>query len=52
VARRQPDGGIDDRPLTEYFLALPQNDKPVDMTKLQGDVDPYVIPAPVPVSVK
>jgi hypothetical protein len=52
VARRQPDGGIDDRPLTEYFLALPQNDKPVDMIKLQSDVDPYVIPAPVPVSVK
>jgi spermidine synthase len=42
----------DDRPLTEYFLALPQNDKPVDMTKLQGDVGPYVISAPIPVSVK
>ena len=42
----------DDRPLTEYFLSLPQNDKPVDMTKLQGDVGPYVIPAPTPVSVK
>ncbi len=37
----------DDRPLTEYFLSLPQNDKPVDMTKLRGDVGPYVIPAPV-----
>ena len=42
----------DDRPLTEYFLSLPQNDRPVDMTKLQGDVGPYVIPAPIPVSVK
>ena len=38
----------DDRPLTEYFLSLPQNDKPVDMTKLRGDVGPYVIPAPIP----
>ena len=42
----------DDRPLTEYFLSLPQNDKPVDMTKLHGDVGPYVIPAPASVSVK
>ena len=26
-----------------FFLALPQNDKPVDMTKLRGDVGPYQI---------
>jgi spermidine synthase len=35
----------DDRPLTEYFLSLPQNDKPVDFSKLHGDVRRHVIPA-------
>ncbi len=42
----------DDRPLTEYFLSLPQNDKPVDMTTLRADVGPYVISAPTAVSAK
>jgi spermidine synthase len=42
----------DDRPLTEYFLSLPQNDRPVDMSKLRGEVDPYVISAPTSVSAK
>lgn len=32
----------DDRPLTEYFLALPQNDKPVDLSKVTGDVNRHV----------
>ncbi len=42
----------DDRPLTEYFLSLPQNDKPVDMTTLRADVGPYVLSAPTAVSAK
>jgi spermidine synthase len=33
----------DDRPLTEYFLALPQNDKPVDLSKVTGDVNRHVL---------
>jgi spermidine synthase len=32
----------DDRPLTEYFLALPQNDTPVDLSKVNGDVNRHV----------
>jgi spermidine synthase len=35
----------DDRPLTEYFLSLPQNDTPVDVSKLHGDVRRHVLPA-------
>ena len=34
----------DDRPLTEYFLALPQNDAAVDLSKVQGDVRRHVVP--------
>jgi spermidine synthase len=33
----------DDRPLTEYFLALPQNDRPVDLSKVAGDVNRHVL---------
>lgn len=33
----------DDRPLTEYFLALPQNDAAVDLSKVQGDVRRHVV---------
>jgi hypothetical protein len=29
----------DDRPLTEYFLALPQNDRPVDLSAVRGTSD-------------
>jgi len=32
----------DDRPLTEYFLSLPQHDAQVDLSKLQGDVSRHV----------
>lgn len=28
----------DDRPLTEYFLALPIHDRPADLSGLRGDV--------------
>jgi spermidine synthase len=35
----------DDQPLTEYFLSLPQNDKPVDFTTLHGSVWRHVIAA-------
>lgn len=35
----------DDQPLTEYFLSLPQNDKPVDFSTLRGDVRRHVLPA-------
>ena len=35
----------DDQPLTEYFLSLPQNDKPVDFSALHGSVWRHVIPA-------
>jgi spermidine synthase len=34
----------DDRPLTEYFLALPQNDAAVDLSKVHGDVRRHVVP--------
>jgi len=34
----------DDRPLTEYFLALPQNDAAVNLSKVQGDVRRHVVP--------
>jgi hypothetical protein len=33
----------DDRPLTEYFLALPQNDRPVDLSQVRGDVHRHVV---------
>jgi spermidine synthase len=33
----------DDRPLTEYFLSLPQNDAQVDLSKLRGDVNRHVL---------
>ena len=33
----------DDRPLTEYFLALPQNDRPVDLSRVRGDVYRHVV---------
>jgi spermidine synthase len=41
------DGPIltDDQPLTEYFLSLPQNDTPVDVSTLRGDVRRHVLPA-------
>jgi spermidine synthase len=41
------DGPIltDDRPLTEYFLSLPQNDRPVDLSKVIGNVKRHVLPA-------
>jgi spermidine synthase len=35
----------DDQPLTEYFLSLPQNDKPVDLSSLRGSVWRHVIAA-------
>jgi spermidine synthase len=35
----------DDRPLTEYFLSLPQNDRPVDLSKVVGSVSRHVLPA-------
>ena len=35
----------DDRPLTEYFLSLPQNDRPVDLSKVIGNVKRHVLPA-------
>lgn len=40
------DGPIltDDRPLIEYFLALPKNDPPVDVRKLNGSFDEVVRP--------
>jgi spermidine synthase len=37
----------DDRPLTEYFLALPQNDRPIDLSAVRGDVHRHVIGRPV-----
>jgi spermidine synthase len=33
----------DDRPLTEYFLALPQQDRPVDLSAVHGDVRRHVL---------
>jgi spermidine synthase len=33
----------DDRPLTEYFLSLPQNDAPIDLSQLRGDVNRHVL---------
>ena len=33
----------DDRPLTEYFLALPQNDRPIDLSAVRGDVRRHVL---------
>jgi spermidine synthase len=33
----------DDRPLTEYFLALPQNDAAVDLSHVHGDVRRHVL---------
>jgi hypothetical protein len=41
------DGQIltDDQPLTEYFLSLPQNDIPVDLSKVRGNVQRHVIRA-------
>lgn len=38
----------DDRPLTEYFLALPHNDPPVDLSKVHGDVGRHVLRARSP----
>jgi hypothetical protein len=38
----------DDRPLTEYFLALPQHDPPVDLSRLQGEVWRHVVRARPP----
>jgi spermidine synthase len=38
----------DDRPLTEYFLALPQDDPPVDLSRLQGEVWRHVVRARPP----
>jgi spermidine synthase len=35
----------DDRPLTEYFLALPQNDRAVDLSTVHGDVRRHVVRA-------
>ena len=35
----------DDQPLTEYFLSLPQNDRPVDFSTLHGSVWRHVIAA-------
>lgn len=32
----------DDRPLTEYFLSLPQNDAAVDLSKVHGNVRQHV----------
>jgi spermidine synthase len=32
----------DDRPLTEYFLSLPQNDRAVDLSNVRGDVRQHV----------
>jgi len=37
----------DDKPLTEYFLSLPQDDRPVDLSKVHGDVRRHVIRASV-----
>ena len=39
------DGRIltDDQPLTEYFLSLPQNDTPVDLSNVRGNVQRHVI---------
>jgi spermidine synthase len=34
----------DDRPLTEYFLALPQNDPAVNLSNVHGDVRRHVVP--------
>jgi hypothetical protein len=33
----------DDQPLTEYFLALPQNDAAVDLSKVHGNVNRHVV---------
>ena len=38
----------DDRPLTEYFLSLPQHDAAVDLSGLQGDVNRHVRRAGAP----
>jgi spermidine synthase len=38
----------DDRPLTEYFLALPQNDTPVDLSKVAGSAQRHVTRARPP----
>ncbi len=32
----------DDRPLTEYFLALPANDRPADLSGVRGDVQRHL----------
>jgi spermidine synthase len=39
------DGPIltDDRPLTEYFLSLPQNDAAVDLSRVRGNVMRHVV---------
>jgi hypothetical protein len=29
--------------LTEYFLSLPQNDAPVDLSQLRGDVNRHLL---------
>jgi spermidine synthase len=34
----------DDRPTTEYFLSLPLDEPDVDLRRLRGDVNPYVVP--------
>ena len=33
----------DERPLTESFLSLPQNDRPVDLSQVRGDVWRHVV---------
>jgi spermidine synthase len=33
----------DDQPLTEYFLSLPQNDTPVDLSHVRGNVQRHVV---------
>jgi spermidine synthase len=38
----------DDRPLTEYFLSLPQNDRPVDLSNVRGDVSRHVLRGQAP----
>ena len=38
----------DDRPLTEYFLSVPQNDRPVDLSRVRGDVFRHVLRGQAP----
>ena len=38
----------DDRPLTEYFLSLPPNDRSVDLSAVRGDVSRHIIGGQVP----